>query len=301
MLPFKVLFDPSADLGLGAHVFPGEKYALIARWLRDEGIAVAADFVVPRRATDVELLRVHTAEYLEKVKTGTFTEFEAHTLEVPWSPTLAEAFLVAAGATVEASALARRDGCAVTLSGGFHHAFPDHGEGFCLIHDVAVAIEAQIASGAARRVAIVDLDVHQGNGSAAIFRERQDVFTGSVHQEWLYPSWKPPGTVDIGLPTGARDHAYLEAVDELLTLVRRFEPDSIYYVAGADPYEHDRLGGLKVTMQGLADRDERVFDTALELGVPVVVTLAGGYAEDTGDTVEIHGNTVRIAGRVFAK
>lgn len=300
MLPFKIVHDPSADLGLGVHVFPAQKYQLVADLLLAEGVATDGDFALPARATDAEILRVHTPEYLDKVKTGRFSPMELRTLEVPWSAALANAVFVAAGATVEAARLARRDRCAVALSGGFHHAFADHGEGFCLINDVAVAVEASIAEGCARRVAIVDLDVHQGNGSASIFAGRADVFTGSVHQEWLYPSWKPPGTVDIGLPDGARDAAYLEAVDELLSLARSYDPDALFYVAGADPYEHDRLGGLKVTMTGLEQRDEKVFETALYLGVPIVVTLAGGYAERTSDTVEIHGNTVRAAARVFA-
>ncbi len=300
MLPFKIVHDPEADLDLGPHVFPAEKYRLVARRLLEQQVAGREDFVVPRRATDEEILRVHTREYLEKVKTGRFSPLELQILEVRWTTRLVDAVYSAAGAAIEAAALARRDGCAVALSGGFHHAFPDHGEGFCVIHDVAVAIEAAIAAGEAHRVAIVDLDVHQGNGSAAIFRDREDVFTGSVHQEWLYPSWKPPGTIDIGLPDGAGDAEYLEAVDELLSQLPAFGPDALFYVAGADPYEHDLLGGLRVSLPGLHERDRRVFAAARRLRVPVVVTLAGGYAERTSDTVEIHANTVRAAAKAFA-
>lgn len=301
MLPFKVIHAPNAVFNLGAHVFPAIKYKRVAEKLRSDGIAGDGDFVAARLATDDEILRVHTREYLAKLRSGRFSEMELRTMEVPWSPQLFEAFVLAAGAAIQAASHARRDGCSVALSGGFHHAFPDHGEGFCLIHDVAVAVESLRAAGEASRIAIVDLDVHQGNGSAVIFAGREDVFTGSVHQEWLYPSWKPPSTVDIGLPDGATDEPYLEAVDELLGHVANYKPDAMFYVAGADPYEHDRLGGLAVTLDGLRERDRRVFDAARQLEAPIVATLAGGYAEKTSDTVGIHVNMVREAAAVFGR
>lgn len=300
MLPFKLIYHPAFVVDLGAHVFPAQKYRLVRERLLQTGLADEADFVEPKPATDADVLRVHTAEYVRKIKTGTLTVPEVRTLEIPWSRALVEGTWLAAGANIDAGRLARRDGCAVVLGGGFHHAFPDHGEGFCLINDVAIATRALLASGDFRRVAIVDLDVHHGNGTAAILGGDEAVFTLSLHQENNYPGEKPAGNLDVGLPDGVGDDAYLIALEGALAHVNSFGPDLIFYLAGADPYERDLLGGLGLTMEGLARRDRLVFTTAREARVPIAVTLAGGYADRTADTVAIHVNTVREAGAVFA-
>ena len=301
MLSFKLLSHPGFTVDLGAHVFPAQKYRLVRERLLEAGIADHADVVIPRAAADEDVLRVHTAEYVCQIKTGSFSPAERRMLEVPWSPGLVEGVWLAAGAAIEAGRLARQDGCAIVLGGGFHHAFPDHGEGFCLVHDVAVATAALRAAGEASRVAIVDLDVHQGNGTAAIFARDPDTFTVSLHQENNYPAAKPPSRVDVGLPDGTRDEDYLAALEAPLARALDFGPDLLWYLAGADPYEHDLLGGLALTREGLRERDRRVFAGARSAGVPVAVTLAGGYASSPADTVSIHVGTVLAGAEVHAR
>ncbi len=300
MLPFKLVYDPRFNVDLGPHVFPSQKYRLLHERLLRSGLAGLADFAAPEPASDEDVLRVHTPAYLRKLEAGDFTPAEARVLEVPWSRDLVEAFWLAAGAAILAGRHARRDGCGIALCGGFHHAFPDHGEGFCLIHDVAVAFRALRAKGEVGRVAIVDLDVHHGNGTGAIFARDPDTFSVSLHQENNYPSAKPPNSVDVGLPDGVRDAAYLEALEEPLRKALAFEPDLLFYLAGADPYEHDLLGGLGLGFEGLMERDRRVLAGCRDARVPVAVTLAGGYAARPDDTVTIHLNTVLVASQVFA-
>jgi acetoin utilization deacetylase AcuC-like enzyme len=299
VLPFKLMFHPGFTVDLGAHVFPAQKYRLVRERLLEEGRAGAGDFLTPEPAQDGDLLRVHTREYVDKLSAGRFTPSEARTLEIPWSPEIASGSRLAAGAAIQAGRLARRDGCCFVLGGGFHHAFADHGEGFCLINDVAVATAALRAEGELRRVAVVDLDVHQGNGTAAILGRDPLSFTLSIHQENNYPGVKPPGSLDVGLADGTGDAAYLAALDEVLPAVLAFDPELVFYLAGADPYEQDLLGGLRLTLGGLEERDRRVFRAARRAGVPVAVTLAGGYAQRPGDTVSIHVNTVRVASEVY--
>jgi acetoin utilization deacetylase AcuC-like enzyme len=299
VLPFKLLFHPRFTVDLGPHVFPAQKYRLVRERLLEAGVADHADLVTPRPAGDEDVLRVHTAEYVGKIKSGALSPEELRVLEVPWSPGLVEGVWLAAGAAAEAGRRAREDGCAVVLGGGFHHAFPDHGEGFCVLHDVAVATGALRAAGEVGRVAVVDLDVHQGNGTAAILGGDPDAFTVSLHQENNYPAWKPPSTVDVGLPDGTSDEDYLAALDGPLARALDFRPDLLWYLAGADPYEQDLLGGLALTREGLRERDRRVFAAARSAGVPVAVTLAGGYAAQPADTVSIHVATVLAAAEVF--
>jgi len=300
VLPFKLVYDPRFNVDLGPHVFPSQKYRLLHERLLRSGLAGPADFIAPQPAGDDDVLRVHTAGYVRKLKSGKFTADEARALEVPWSRELVEAFWLAAGAAILAARSARRDGCGFALCGGFHHAFPDHGEGFCLVHDVAVAIRTLRAAGELRRVAIVDLDVHHGNGTGAIFAGDPDTFSVSLHQENNYPSAKPPSSVDVGLPDGVKDGPYLEALEEPLRRALEFGPGVLFYLAGADPYEHDLLGGLGLGFEGLMERDRRVLQACRAAGVPVAVTLAGGYAARSEDTVTIHLNTVLVASRVFA-
>jgi acetoin utilization deacetylase AcuC-like enzyme len=299
VLPFKLFSHTGFTVDLGAHVFPAQKYRLVRERLLEAGVADHGDIVTPRAAADDDVLRVHTPDYVRKIKTGGFSLEELQTLELPWSRGLVEGFWLAAGAAIEAGRRAREDGCAVVLGGGFHHAFPDHGEGFCLVHDIAVATASLRAAGEVGRVAIVDLDVHQGNGTAAIFGGDPDTFTVSLHQENNYPAVKPPSSVDVGLPDDTGDEDYLAALDAPLARAVRFQPDLLWYLAGADPYEEDRLGGLALTREGLRERDRRVFAAARAAGVPVAVTLAGGYAASPADTVSIHVDTVLAGAQVF--
>ena len=300
MLPFKLVYHEAFNVDFGPHVFPARKYREVRDLLLAEGAAEPVDFVEPVPASDEDVLRVHTREHLVKARSGDLTAAEARALEVPWSKALARATWLSAGACTAAGRLARRDGCAVVIGGGLHHAFPDHGEGFCLLNDVAIAVRALRHEGAVRRVAILDLDVHQGNGTAAILGGEDESFVASLHQEANYPFPKPRGHLDVGLADRLGDAGYLGALDEPLRLTLAFRPDLLFYLAGADPFEHDRLGGLALTLEGLVERDRRVIEGARDAGVPVAVTLAGGYAEDPADTVRIHVNTVRAAAGIFA-
>lgn len=302
MLPFKLVYHQGYDLHLGAHVFPSQKYRLIFERLKAEGVASTDDFLRPEPASDADILRVHTAEWVKKLKTGKLSLSEIMTLEVPYSPELVKAFWLAAGGTILAAQSALKDGFGCNLGGGFHHAYPEHGEGFCAIHDVAVAIRRLQADGGIRKAMVIDTDVHQGNGTAAIFAKDPAVFTLSIHQANNYPAHKPPSTIDVDLEDGVEDEEYLGA---LLPAVRKgvdkFEPEMVFYVGGADPYREDQLGGLALTLEGLKMRDEAVFDEARRRNVPVVTTLAGGYARRLEDTVQIHVNTVLAARSVAEK
>ena len=295
MIP--IVWHPAYEVDIGPHVFPTRKYRLVKDRLLGEGTIAKADVIQPAPASDDDVALVHTSEYLRKIKTGTLSVEEQLVLEVPFSPALREAaWLCAAGSTL-AARLALEKRIAVHLGGGFHHAFADHGEGFCLINDVAIAIRVLQHEGVVRRAAVVDLDVHHGNGTAAIFRNDDSVFTFSMHQERNYPAWKPPSDLDIGLEDGAGDEEYLGLLGKHLPeLLARHRPDLVFYLAGADPYRFDQLGGLGLTLEGLRRRDEVVFKRATEAGAAVAVCLAGGYAVRSEDTVEIHCNTVRAAG-----
>jgi acetoin utilization deacetylase AcuC-like enzyme len=300
MLPFKLVYHERYDLNLGPHVFPSQKFRFIAEALRAEGIASVEDFLKPEPAADEDLFRVHTRDWVQRLKNGKLTASEIMLLEIPYSPELAEAVWLAAGGTILAAQCALRDGFGCNLGGGFHHAYPSHGEGFCAIHDVAVAIRRLQADGLIQKALVVDTDVHHGNGTAAIFVKDASVFTLSIHQENNYPGHKPPSTVDLHLADRVEDEEYL---DILLPAVRRaldeFAPDALFYVGGADPFCEDQLGGLALTKHGLMERDRGVFEEARRRGIPVVTTLAGGYARRVEDTVRIHVNTI-IAAREVA-
>jgi acetoin utilization deacetylase AcuC-like enzyme len=295
MLPFRLIYHPGYDLNLGAHVYPSRKYRLVRDHLIDDGTAHAADFVAPAPASDEDILRVHDAGWVHRLKTGTMTEAEMNRLEIPYSPQMVNGFWLATGGTVLAARNALRDRIGFNIGGGFHHAFPGHGEGFCAIHDVAVAIRALQREKMIERAMVVDCDVHHGNGTAAIFAGDRSVLTLSLHQFNNYPSEKPSSTIDVHLSDGIGDDEYLERLYGALDLAMGFGPHLIVYIAGADPYRDDQLGGLKLTFDGLKERDRLVFDTALKKSVPVAVTLAGGYARNTDDTVAIHCNTVKEA------
>ena len=302
MLPFKIVYHPRYDLNLGAHVFPSQKFRLIYEMLLRDGIATLEDFLQPNPASDEDILRVHTFEWVQKLKTGTLTASDVMKLEVPYSPELVEAVWLAAGGTILAGQSALRDGFGSNLSGGFHHAYPGHGEGFCAIHDVAVAIRKLQADGAVKKAIVVDADVHHGNGTATIFRNDPTVFTISIHQENNYPGHKPPSSIDLNMGDRADDEEYLGAlIPAVQQALEEFQPEILFYVGGADPYCDDQLGGLSLTKEGLKKRDRQVFEEARRRGIPVATVLAGGYARRVEDTVRIHVNTIVAAQEVAEK
>jgi len=302
MLPFKLVYHERYDLNLGPHVFPSQKFRLIHEMLLREGIAVPQDFLRPDAASDEDILRVHTLDWVHKLKTGTLTASDVMLLEVPYSPELVEAVWLAAGGTILAAQSALRDGFGSNLSGGFHHAYPGHGEGFCAIHDVAVAIRKLQADGLVKKAAVVDTDVHHGNGTAAIFRNDQTVFTISIHQENNYPAHKPPSSIDLHMADRADDDEYLGVlIPAVQHALGEFRPDILFYVGGADAYCEDQLGGLSLTKEGLKQRDRQVFEEARRRRIPVATTLAGGYARRVEDTVRIHVNTILAAKEVAEK
>lgn len=297
-----VVYSPDYHIDIGAHVFPTRKYHL----LHDRIRASAADAVVfePAPAAWDDLALVHTADYLDKILTGRFTIGELAQLEIPWAPEVVDGFRLMTGGTLDAARHAIRsdgDRIAFHIGGGFHHAFADHGEGFCLFNDVALAVRVMARDAGVERAAIIDLDVHHGNGTAAIFGGDANVFTFSMHQQFNYPSIKPPGTLDVGLPNGAADEHYLEELQPALAAVMAHAPQMAYYLAGADPFHDDQLGGLALTKSGLRARDRLVFDTCRGANVPVVVVLAGGYARHVEDTVDIHFATFEEARRTAGR
>jgi acetoin utilization deacetylase AcuC-like enzyme len=331
MLLFKVVYSDRYYLPIGNHVFPAEKYRRIRDRLISTGVAEPGDFLEPAPASDLDILLVHKPEYVQKLTTGTLSPREEMEMEIPYSRDLVEAFWLAAGGSILAARQCLSDGVSISLGGGFHHAFPDHGEGFCMIHDVAVAIRRLQRDDKIHTAMTVDCDVHQGNGTASIFAGTRtasallpsssvstvqqpagmplgkmrgahagDVFTISLHQHNNYPLWKPASSIDVDLPDGIGDDDYLAWLDNALSSgLRQFEPDLLCYFAGADPYKEDQLGGLGLTIEGLKKRDELVFRVARARDIPVMVTLAGGYAQNVEDTVTIHANTVVAAKEVF--
>ena len=306
-------------MDIGPHVFPTRKYALVRDRLIAGRVIQTQDCREPEPASWDELALVHTAEYLDKMRHGTMSPEDTAQLELPWSTEMVEGFRLMTGGTIQAALIASglevrstkpevsetrsnvvvqasNFRVAVHIGGGLHHAFPNHGEGFCPFNDVAVATRVLQARGI-ERIAIVDLDVHHGNGTAFTFESDPRVFTFSMHQQHNYPMWKPRGSLDVGLPDGAGDMTYLEELDRALATVMAHAPQCVFYLAGADPYEDDQLGGLRLTRDGLRLRDRMVVAAARAAGVPLVVTLAGGYARRVEDTVAIHVATIEEASR----
>ncbi len=302
MLPFRLVYHDAYDLNLGEHVFPSRKYRLVRARLIEESFAVPDDFDEPAPARDDDLRLVHSDEWIRKLRTGTLTYHDIVRLEIPYSRKTVEAFWLAAGGSTLAARLALRQGVGFNVGGGFHHAFPDHGEGFCAINDIAVAIRTLQHEGAIRKAMVVDCDVHQGNGTAVIFAGDESVFTLSIHQFNNYPAEKPPSDLDIHLSDGAGDAEYIARLGADLRLaLARFRPDLVLYVAGADPYYQDQLGGLNLTLDGLWERDLLVMDAALGHSIPVAIVLAGGYAVQVHDTATIHMNTAKVAKQALEK
>lgn len=294
----RVVYSPRYHLDFGAHVFPTIKYVRIAQAIARAGL-VPDGFVEPVAATWDELALVHTEAYLDALAHGTLTPADVARLEIPCTPGIVEGFRFMTGGTLVATALALDgdDRVAVHIGGGFHHAFADHGEGFCVFNDVAIAVRRALAGQQIGSAAVIDLDVHQGNGTAAIFAGDDRVFTASMHEQDNYPHVKPPGSLDIGLARGTSDAVYLSNLDDLLARVLASLPDLVIYLAGADPYADDQLGRLALTKAGLRQRDRMVFEALKSVGIPVVVVLAGGYARQVDDTAAIHASTIQEAGR----
>jgi acetoin utilization deacetylase AcuC-like enzyme len=320
MLPVKLIYSEAYYLPIGEHVFQAEKYVLIHLELLRAGIATPEDFLCPEPARDADVLLVHTPAWVMKLTTGTLSPREELAMEIPYSRDLVYAFWLAAGGSILAAQCALRDRVCINIGGGFHHAFADHGEGFCMINDIAIAIRKLQHEGSIARAMTVDCDVHQANGTAAIFAAsndaefrsfggigardfagfKGDVFTISLHQENNYPAFKPPSSIDVNLADGVGDAEYLAHLDKALSAgLQQFDPQLICYIAGADPYREDQLGGLSLTKEGLKQRDELVYRAAKARGIPVMVTLAGGYARQVEDTVSIHCNTVLACQEVY--
>jgi len=277
------------------HRFPMAKYARLRERVIAEGIVARGDLVEAQAAPWEALTLVHTPGYVAAVAAGTLPAEMIRRIGFPWSPAMVERSRRSAGATIAAARTALVEGAAVNLAGGTHHAFADRGEGYCVFNDVAVATRIVQHEGRCRQVAVVDCDVHQGNGTAAIFRDDPSVFTFSLHGAGNYPFRKETSDLDVELPDGAGDDDYLEALGAHLPAALSGNPQLAFYLAGADPYAGDRLGRLRVSMAGLAARDQLVLGACRAAQVPVAVVMSGGYAPDVDDIVAIHLATVRAA------
>jgi len=293
-----VVWHEAYGADIGPHVFPTLKYRAARDRLIEDGTIANADILHPGPATNDQVALVHTPHYMQKLLSGTFTWQDEMQLELPFSTELRDAMWMCVGGSIEAGRQALEKGVAVHLGGGFHHAFPDHGEGFCLVNDVAIALRVLMHEGLIERAVVIDCDLHHGNGTAAVFQEQPEVFTFSIHEENNYPLFKPPSDLDIGLPQGIGDEEYLGLLTEHIPAVLDgHKPQLAFYLAGADPYRDDQLGNLSLTMDGLRRRDELVFAALADAAVPAAATLAGGYARRFDDTVEIHCEMVRAARR----
>lgn len=294
--PFKLIYSPQYQVDIGSHVFPTNKYLLVYNRLLKEAIFKEEDFIFPQAAQEQELLLIHTRDYVRKLLAGKLSAYDIMRLELPYSEELVSASRICADGTIQSCRYALRDGVSIHIGGGFHHAFPDHGGGFCVFNDIAIGIKKVQQEGLIKRALVVDCDLHQGNGTAFIFAKDSSVFTFSIHQENNYPGIKPPSDIDVGLVDGAGDEEYLENLNEHIPkIMEEFKPDFAFYVAGADPYRHDQLGGLSLTMEGLKARDEFVFNLCRSNNIPAAAALAGGYAIDVEDTVTIHCNMIKTA------
>lgn len=301
MVDYRIFYSPYyyADIGEG-HVFPIRKFEIARDILLAEGTIGQNQLIEPPEADREDLLLVHTADYIDRLCNGALTPKEIRKLGLPWSRSLVQRSFHAISGTINAAKLAINTGISSNLAGGTHHAYPDRGEGYCVLNDVAVAIRVLQRDGLARRALIIDLDVHQGDGTALIFKDDSEVFTFSMHGAKNYPLFKQTSNLDIELADGTVDDEYLEILSEALPRLMLHDPDTIFFLAGADPYENDKLGRLKLTMNGLRQRDKMVLQFARAAGVPIVTTMSGGYARDIADTVEIHCNTIRAVKEVYS-
>ena len=296
-----IIYSDSYYVNIGEHVFPTSKYRIIKdRLLRDRSLCEHFELIEPEVVSEKEISAVHDKPYLEKLDKEGLSVEEMRALEVPLSRSLLNASFICCGGTMTAAKKAMTQKAAIHLGGGFHHAFPEHGEGFCVLNDIAVSVRALKASGTVERALIVDCDLHQGNGTAFIFKDDPTVFTFSIHQENNYPFNKPKSDMDIGLRDYTGDRDYLQHLyDNIPKILSMFAPEVIIYLAGADPFENDQLGNLRITKEGLRERDNFICMQAFNFGVPIAITLAGGYAFNREDTVDIHYATCRECIEIF--
>lgn len=281
-------------------MFPIRKFELVRDRLLAEGTLLPDEIVEPEPATVEDVCLIHTEDYVNRLRAGALTVKEIRKLGLPWSKSLVRRSFLACSGTISAARRALTAGVASNLAGGTHHAYPDRGEGFCVLNDVAIAIRVLQRERMAERFLIVDLDVHQGNGTAAIFEGDPSVFTFSMHGAKNYPLFKERSSLDIEMPDGTGDREYLDVLSESLDRLSMHNADLMFYLAGADPYEKDKLGRLGLTIEGLRARDEMVCEFARANGMPIVTTMSGGYAKEIEDTVEIHCNTLRAVKKMFA-
>ena len=296
----QVFYTPRyyAEIGEG-HIFPIRKFQLVRDRLLAEGTLDPSEIVEPVPALLEDVLLVHTDDYVTRLCNGQLTTKEIRRLGLPWSESLVRRSFYAVGGTLAATHAALAEGFSSNLAGGTHHSFADRGEGFCVLNDVAIAIRAMRARQLIGRAAIVDCDVHQGNGTATIFAGDKETFTFSMHGANNYPLFKAQSTIDIELPDGTQDGEYLETLARHLPAVFAHEPDIVFYLAGADPFAGDKLGRLALSIEGLRERDAYVLSECYEREVPVVTVMSGGYGKDINDTIEIHCNTIRMVKKIF--
>ena len=282
------------------HTFPIGKYRLIREQLLAEGTLSPDELLEPTPAAATDVRLVHTDAYWDQLNSGTLPASLLRRMGLPWSEALVRRSRASVQGTLTAARIAIQDRVAVNLAGGTHHAFPDRGEGYCVLNDIAVAIRCLQRDAWMQRMAVIDCDVHKGNGTAAIFADEPDIFTFSIHGANNYPLVKVPGSLDIGVPDGIGNEEYLRLLDSSLPkILEDFRPGLAFYLAGVDPHERDRLGRLRLTHEGLCARDAMVLQACRDAGIPVAVTLGGGYGQDIADTVEAHCNTVRAARAIF--
>ncbi len=296
----QVFYTPGyyADIGQG-HIFPIRKFELVRDKLLAEGTLHPEEIVEPDPAPLEDVLLVHTEDYVSRLRNGDLTPKEVRRLGLPWSESLVRRSFYAVGGTLAAAAASLTDGYSSNLAGGTHHSFSNHGEGFCVLNDVAIAIRAMRVRKLIKRAAIVDCDVHQGNGTATIFAGDADTFTFSMHGANNYPLFKAHSTLDVELPDETSDAAYMETLARYLPHVFQSDPDIVFYLAGADPYRGDKLGRLALSIDGLRERDALVLRECYEREIPIVTVMSGGYGKDINDTIEIHCNTIRMVKEIF--
>lgn len=302
MNDFRVFYSPHyyADIGED-HVFPIKKFEFVRNILLEEKTLLESNIIEPNPAKTSDVLLVHTEDYISRLKSGTLTKKEIRKLGLPWSKSLVRRSFLASSGTINASKKALEVGVSSNLAGGTHHAFPDRGEGFCVLNDVAIAIRALQRKKLAKRFLVIDCDVHQGNGTAFIFANDENVFTFSIHGEKNYPLFKESSSLDINLPDDTGDSEFLEILSEALPRIFLHNPNIVFYLGGADPFEGDKLGRLCLTKEGLKKRDEMVLGFAKDLNIPIVTLMSGGYSKDIADTVDIHCNTIRAVKEVFSE
>ena len=298
--PMRVFYSPHyyADIG-DTHIFPIRKFELVRDRLLREGTLGHHEIIEPEPANIADVRLVHTDDYVTRLCAGELSTKEIRRLGLPWSESLVRRSFYAVGGTISAAVTALEAGFSSNLAGGTHHSFAERGEGFCVLNDVAVAIRTLRKRGLIQRAAIIDCDVHQGNGTATIFASDSDTFTFSIHGANNYPLFKASSTMDIELPDGIQDDGYLETLSNSLTAVFAWTPDLVFYLAGADPYVNDKLGRLALSIEGLKQRDELVLNECFLREIPVATVMSGGYGKDIDDTVEIHCNTIRVIKKIF--